>query len=93
LSGKRRNIWVANGICSPKQYHGVEHEDLLAESLRQATVLEALDSDRIRLLGIIPNAPDSGFGDLSPAPDSGVGMRPVPAFARASCSPRWSRHT
>jgi mannose-1-phosphate guanylyltransferase len=60
--------------------HYVEHEDLLAESLRQATAPEALDSDKITLLGITPNAPDSGFGYLFPAPDSGVGMRPVHQF-------------
>jgi mannose-1-phosphate guanylyltransferase len=60
--------------------HFVEHEDLLAEFLRQATAPEALDSDKITLLGITPNAPDSGFGYLSAAPDSGVGMRPVHQF-------------
>lgn len=60
--------------------HYVEHEDLLAEFLRQATAPEALDSDKLTLLGITPNAPDSGFGYLSPAPDAGVGMRPVQQF-------------
>jgi mannose-1-phosphate guanylyltransferase len=60
--------------------HYVEHEDLLAEFLRQATAPETLDSDKITLLGITPNAPDSGFGYLYPAPDSGVGMRPVHRF-------------
>jgi len=60
--------------------HYVEHEDLLAEFLRQATAPEALDSDKLTLLGMTPNAPDSGFGYLSPAPDSGVGMRPVHQF-------------
>lgn len=58
----------------------VEHEDLLAEFLRQATAPEALDSDKLTLLGITPYAPDSGFGYLSPAPDSGVGMRPLHQF-------------
>jgi mannose-1-phosphate guanylyltransferase len=60
--------------------HYVEHEDLLAEFLRQTTAPEALDSDKLTLLGMTPNAPDSGFGYLSPAPDSGVGLRPVHQF-------------
>jgi mannose-1-phosphate guanylyltransferase len=57
--------------------HNVEDEDMLAECLRQATTPEALASTRITLLGISPNAPDSGFGYISPSPDSGVGMRPA----------------
>ena len=60
--------------------HDVEHEDLLAEYLREATAPAVMDSDKLTLLGMPPNAPDSGFGYLSPAPDSGVGMRPVPEF-------------
>jgi mannose-1-phosphate guanylyltransferase len=39
-----------------------------------------MDSDKLTLLGMSPNAPDTGFGYLSPAPDSGVGMRPVLEF-------------
>jgi mannose-1-phosphate guanylyltransferase len=68
------------GVIFIPSDHYVEHEDLLAEFLRQATAPEALDSDKLTLLGITPNAPDSGFGYLSPAPDSGVGMRPVQQF-------------
>lgn len=64
--------------------HYVEHEAVLAEYLREATAPEVMDSDKLTLLGMSPNAPDSGFGFLSPVPDSGVGMRPVlnvpPAF-------------
>ena len=48
--------------------HYVEH---------QPTSPGALSGDTIMMLGISPNAPDSGFGHLSPAPDSGVGVRPV----------------
>jgi mannose-1-phosphate guanylyltransferase len=66
----------ASVICMPSD-HYVEHEDLLAESLRQATTPEALASDKLTLLGMSPNAPDSGFGYISPSPDSGVGMRPL----------------
>jgi mannose-1-phosphate guanylyltransferase len=69
----------AGVIFFPSDHH-VEHEDLLAEFLRQATAPEALDSNKLTMLGITPNAPDSGFGYLSPAPDSGVGMRPVHQF-------------
>jgi mannose-1-phosphate guanylyltransferase len=69
----------AGVILIPSDHH-VEHEDVLAEFLRQATEPEALDSDKLTLLGISPNAPDSGFGYLSPAPDPGVGMRPVHRF-------------
>jgi mannose-1-phosphate guanylyltransferase len=69
----------ASVICMPSD-HYVEHEDLLAESLRQATTPEALASNKLTLLGMSPNAPDSGFGYISPSPDSGVGMRPVYGF-------------
>jgi mannose-1-phosphate guanylyltransferase len=68
------------GVIFIPSDHYVEHEDLLAEFLRHATAPEALDSDKLTLLGMTPNAPDSGFGYLSPAPDSGVGMRPVHQF-------------
>jgi len=68
------------GVIFIPSDHYVEHEDLLAEFLRQATAPEALGSDKLTLLGITPNAPDSGFGYLSPAPDSGVGLRPVHQF-------------
>jgi mannose-1-phosphate guanylyltransferase len=60
--------------------HYVEHEAVLAEYLREATAPEVMDSDKLTLLGMFPHAPDSGFGYLSPAPDSGVGMRPVLDF-------------
>jgi mannose-1-phosphate guanylyltransferase len=69
----------AGVICIPSD-HYVEHEDVLADVLRQATAPEVLDSDKLTLLGMAPNAPDSGFGYLCPAPDSGVGMRPVQRF-------------
>jgi mannose-1-phosphate guanylyltransferase len=68
------------GVIFIPSDHYVEHEDLLAEYLRQATAPETLDSDKLTLLGITPNAPDSGFGYISPVPDSGVGMRPVQQF-------------
>jgi mannose-1-phosphate guanylyltransferase len=68
------------GVMFIPSDHYVEHEDLFAEFLRQATAPEVLDGDKLTLLGITPNAPDSGFGHLYPAPDSGVGMRPVHQF-------------
>jgi mannose-1-phosphate guanylyltransferase len=68
------------GVIFIPSDHYVEHEDLLAEFLREATAPEALDGDKLTLLGITPNAPDSGFGYLSPTPDSGFGMRPVHRF-------------
>jgi mannose-1-phosphate guanylyltransferase len=68
------------GVIFIPSDHYVEHEDLFAEFLRQATAPDALDSDKLTLLGITPNAPDSGFGYLSSAPDSGFGMRPVHTF-------------
>jgi mannose-1-phosphate guanylyltransferase len=68
------------GVIFIPSDHYVEHEDLLAEFLRQATAPETLESDKLTLLGITPNAPDSGFGYLSPAPDSGIGMRPIHQF-------------
>jgi mannose-1-phosphate guanylyltransferase len=69
----------AGVLCIPSD-HYVEHEDVLAECLRQATAPPILESDKITLLGISPNAPDSGFGYLEPRADSGVGMRPVHRF-------------
>jgi len=69
----------AGVICIPTD-HYVEHEEVLAEVMRQATSAGVLSSDKITLLGMSPNAPDSGFGYLSPASDSGFGMRPVLKF-------------
>jgi mannose-1-phosphate guanylyltransferase len=60
--------------------HYVEHESILAEYLRAATAPEVIDRDKLTLLAMSPHAPDSGFGYLSPVPDSGVGMRPVLDF-------------
>jgi mannose-1-phosphate guanylyltransferase len=69
----------AGVLCIPSD-HCVEHEDLLAEFLRQATAPEVLDSDKLTLLGMVPTAPDSSFGYLVPVADSAVGMRPVLRF-------------
>jgi mannose-1-phosphate guanylyltransferase len=69
----------AGVICIPSD-HYVEHEEVLAEAMRQVTSAGVLSSDKITMLGMSPNAPDSGFGYLSPAPDSGFGMRPVLKF-------------
>ncbi len=66
-------------LCLPSD-HYVEDEAVLAKSLRQAMTSEAFASSKVTLLGIFPNAPDSGFGYLSPYPDSGIGMRPVRSF-------------
>jgi mannose-1-phosphate guanylyltransferase len=68
------------GVMFIPSDHYVEHEAVLAEYLREATAPEVMDSDKLTLLGMSPHAPDSGFGYLSPAPDSGVGMRPVLDF-------------
>ena len=68
------------GVVFIPSDHYVEHEDLLAEYLREATAPEVMDGDKLTLLGMPAIAPDSGFGYLSPAPDSGVGMRPVLEF-------------
>jgi mannose-1-phosphate guanylyltransferase len=68
------------GIVLIPSDHYVEHEEVLAEYLREAIAPAVMDSDKLTLLGMSPNAPDSGFGYLSPAPDSGVGMRPVLEF-------------
>jgi mannose-1-phosphate guanylyltransferase len=65
------------GVLFIPSDHYVEHEAVLAEYLREAAAPEVMDSDKLTLLGMSPYAPDSGFGYLSPAPDSGVGMRPV----------------
>jgi hypothetical protein len=78
---------VGNRVDIPSD-HYVEHEAVLAEYLREAAAPEVMDSDKRTPLGMSPNAPDSGFGFLSPVPDSGVGMRPVlnvpPAFNHGS---------
>jgi len=67
-------------LCLPSN-HCVEHEDVLAESLRQATTAAVYDSAKITLLGLSAHAPDTGFGLLLPAAaDSGVGMRPIRHF-------------
>lgn len=65
------------GIIYLPADHYVENEDVLAASMRQAVTPQALDCGKITLLGIPPDAPDSGFGYLMPSPDAGVGMRPV----------------
>jgi mannose-1-phosphate guanylyltransferase len=67
-------------LCLPSD-HYVEQEDVMAESLRQATAQEVYDSGKITLLGFSPHAPDPGFGYVLSAADSGVGMRPVRRFA------------
>jgi mannose-1-phosphate guanylyltransferase len=69
----------AGVICIPSD-HYVEHEEVLAEVMRHATSSAVLSGDKVTMLGMSPNAPDSGFGYLSPAPDSGFGMRPVLKF-------------
>lgn len=66
-------------LCLPSD-HYVEREDVLAESLRQATTAQVYDSGKITLLGVSSHAPDSGFGFVSPTADSGVGVRPVHRF-------------
>ena len=68
------------GVMFIPSDHYVEREAVLAEYLREATAPEVMDSDKLTLLGMSPHAPDSGFGYLSPVPDSGVGMRPVLDF-------------
>jgi mannose-1-phosphate guanylyltransferase len=68
------------GVMFIPSDHYVEREAVLAEYLREATAPEGMDSDKLTLLGMSPHAPDSGFGYLSPVPDSGVGMRPVLDF-------------
>jgi mannose-1-phosphate guanylyltransferase len=68
------------GVIFIPSDHYVEHEEVLADVMRRATSPGILSSDKITMLGISPNAPDSGFGYLSPAPDSGVGVRPALKF-------------
>jgi mannose-1-phosphate guanylyltransferase len=68
------------GILLIPSDHHVEQEEVLAEYLREAIAPALMDSDKLTLLGMSPNAPDSGFGYLSPAPDSGFGLRPVLEF-------------
>jgi mannose-1-phosphate guanylyltransferase len=70
------------GVLVLPSDHYVEHENVLAESLRQATAQEVYDSGKITLLGVSPNAPDTGFGYVLPSADSGVGMRPVRRFVQ-----------
>jgi mannose-1-phosphate guanylyltransferase len=65
------------GVLFIPSDHYVEHESILAEHLREATAPEVMNSEKLTLLGMSRSAPDSGFGYLSPVPDSGVGMRPV----------------
>jgi mannose-1-phosphate guanylyltransferase len=71
-----------SGVLVLPSDHYVEHEDLLAESLRQATAQEVYDSGKITLLGVSPYAPDTGFGYVLPSADSGIGMRPVRRFVQ-----------
>jgi mannose-1-phosphate guanylyltransferase len=68
------------GIVFISSDHYVEHEEVLAECMREAIAPAVLDSYKLTLLGMSPIAPDSGFGYLSPGPDSGVGMRPIREF-------------
>jgi mannose-1-phosphate guanylyltransferase len=66
-------------LCLPSDHH-VEHEDVLAESLRQATTAAAYDTAKITLLGMPTNAPDTGFGYLLGNANPGVAMRPLRHF-------------
>jgi mannose-1-phosphate guanylyltransferase len=65
------------GIIYLPSDHYVENEAVLNESMRQAMAPQRLDCGKITLLGITPDAPDSGFGYFTPSPDAGAGMRPV----------------
>ena len=69
----------ARVICLPSD-HYVEHEEVLAELLRQAAAQALVEDDKLTLLSVSPTAPDSGFGYLVPGPDSGTGMRPIDRF-------------
>jgi mannose-1-phosphate guanylyltransferase len=69
----------AGVVCLPSD-HYVEHEDVLAESLRQATAQDVYDSGKITLLGVSPLAADAGFGYVLPSGDAAVGMRSVQRF-------------
>lgn len=60
--------------------HYVANEDVLAESVRQAAMSEAVDTDQVVLLGIPPDAPDPGFGYIVPLADSDAAMRSVHRF-------------
>lgn len=66
-------------LCLPSD-HYVANEDVLSQSIRQASALHAADFDKVTLLGMSPTAPDPGFGYLAPATDSRAGIRAVQSF-------------
>jgi mannose-1-phosphate guanylyltransferase len=70
---------AASVACLPSD-HYVENEDVLARSLWKAMALQTVACDKLTLLGMIPNAPDPGFGYLTSRADPGVGMRPTAIF-------------
>lgn len=65
-------------VCLPCD-HYVEHEDVFVEHIRQVSEAAVLEMDRVTLLGMRPDAPDSGFGYIVPARRD-VGLRPVHKF-------------
>src|ERR1700733_1015442 len=68
------------GLCCWRAATDSTQNPPLAHSASRRRRSTVLSSDKITMLGMSPNAPDSGFGYLSPAPDSGFGMRPVLKF-------------
>jgi hypothetical protein len=75
MSGKRRNIWVV--ILAGGDGQRLRPLTTNARGISTPSDHHVEHEAVLTLLGMSPYAPDSGFGYLSPAPDSGVGMRPV----------------
>ena len=67
----------AGVICWPAIHH-VEQEAVLAESVRQATAPEALNGDRLTLLGMTPDAPDFAWTRGGGLSNSGIFAGRIP---------------
>jgi mannose-1-phosphate guanylyltransferase len=69
----------ATVMCLPSD-HYIEDEEVLSESLLQASARAKVDCDKLTLLGIRPTAPDTGLGYLSALAGKESEIRPLLGF-------------
>jgi hypothetical protein len=83
----RRRCWEPNLFAQPRSSGVPSNRGTGLGILLPLPFDRTAENENMPTLGMSPNAPDSGFGHLSPAADSGVGMRPV-QLIRAGLHPR-----
>jgi mannose-1-phosphate guanylyltransferase len=70
---------AARITCLPSD-HFVADEPVLIDALQTALFLEPGELDELIVLGVVPDAPDPGFGYLIPSTDLRAGLRAVRGF-------------